>query len=927
MGASTSRRMPTRSRGLSDISNASRGSINAHSNIGHRASFDSKYPSLPKLQRQAPSPLDIPLSQRNDGFVRFLQQHASPPHHRVTAGGRIVPAGPTSPPPMLDYGSLNGLVRERAEAAEASHNKGGSVLSGFKPGNTNSAAMPLNNSHFYLPQGNGTSSQSGYPGNHIQPAIPRENLAYGYQPFMTPTIQSPAAFEPMGNFSDGSACVSCNGIYYRAYLNGMNTIMEPLRSTQLPMEQTDYTGTHLQVPSNVTPYNIPASSPQGPNSYVPLANITNGSWGSNRKTSDNTSTSSSPNKEAELKSQLTDLDKHLALNHFEILPLERAEFVARRRYLVEAIDKIRVANEKAKRSIPIIVPATGLPITPLQMPTFERKDNVSKPPGLRGATSHVQASGKGLSPAAAPFVPSNVRNVRNISSENSTKRTLEEVTNAAIARKDNARNTYDPSGSTQVNSRREVSSSSVLDPSDPAMRVIDHGDIEYAGRYLFNSGFEKKTYCTTVAEFQEAIRQTREQARRHGCLGGSSKDPAYDAEQDIWWAICDRDPIPLPPSVPEYLANPRPWNWQDSIFNMRRKGAPLEGINCDKARNSPRLAGWDPALTEKTKDIIDVSRSYYAFKGMLPSVPFRTWAYDRYGNKVAIESTPDSDTQRGFQSRSISSPVDCTETTTRPKALKSLSKNEINSRDATPRIGSRVKDGRKMHVTEGDSVPRSKSKALDETSPTSRLGMGFERSLTSHVAKNGADDADILKRSKTTSSSYQPYAEDYPETPAKNRSGQQSIEVPTPKAEPVCTSINGTTNSRMSAVETRFLAESSRDPWASSRHLGDMWDSYDSWDPIWMGDYPIDHPKNPIMRERALLSLGEQSAQTKSQWGPEEDSQSLVRFNYPRNQFSEGMPTNKIKTAKVNIPFAGNSHSPLESHHEIHKAKPIISTT
>lgn len=46
------------------------------------------------------------LSKQDSGFFRFLKKHASPPHHRVTAGGRIVPAGPLTPPPTFDYDSL-----------------------------------------------------------------------------------------------------------------------------------------------------------------------------------------------------------------------------------------------------------------------------------------------------------------------------------------------------------------------------------------------------------------------------------------------------------------------------------------------------------------------------------------------------------------------------------------------------------------------------------------------------------------------------------------------------------------------------------------------------------------------------------------------------------------------------------------------------
>ncbi|KAI9722057.1 MAG: hypothetical protein M1812_002017 [Candelaria pacifica] len=54
------------------------------------------------------NPIDPPSlfdKQKEEGFVRFLRQYSSPTHNRVTAGGRIVPAGP--PPKRLSFSSTN----------------------------------------------------------------------------------------------------------------------------------------------------------------------------------------------------------------------------------------------------------------------------------------------------------------------------------------------------------------------------------------------------------------------------------------------------------------------------------------------------------------------------------------------------------------------------------------------------------------------------------------------------------------------------------------------------------------------------------------------------------------------------------------------------------------------------------------------------
>ena len=77
--------------------------------------------------RNAPSEA---RAQADEGFARFLQQHSSPTHQRVTAGGRIVPMGPTlAAPPEFNMPTdnlaranddNNHTVHEMADAAKIS---------------------------------------------------------------------------------------------------------------------------------------------------------------------------------------------------------------------------------------------------------------------------------------------------------------------------------------------------------------------------------------------------------------------------------------------------------------------------------------------------------------------------------------------------------------------------------------------------------------------------------------------------------------------------------------------------------------------------------------------------------------------------------------------------------------------------------------
>lgn len=646
MGAGTSRRLAARSQGLSDISNFSTGNAEAQNHTTYPVT---RPRCVAQPIRQPHAPPNSSVLQRHDGFVRFLKQHASPPHQRVTAGGRIVPAGPSSPPPMLDFSSLNGFLRERPVPAKPSQKESHSSQSNGraqKPQVTSSMSLgdylrSQNNS------GDSTSFQNvpRYP--PIQATVPFSNMPLGCQTFMTPALQTQPSVVPVTMFSDGSTLVSYNGMSYRASWNGTNTCMEPLQTLQLPVDQQYFSQAYPQVYPSNSQYGV---APQLSVSSVPLASTANVARPDTSKADLFIQNEAQGGDEFSLKAKLTNLDEHLALHHYDITPVDRASLIAQRVNLVAELDRIRLSKTKPKHKIPIVAPAVpGVPNTPAAQPSSGLQDKVSK-----GRTMS-----KHLSPAAPPFVPrsalepsSTSFGMRTTSQQSKHQRVglpasakeIDAVSTAKVSANVSALASHSknnaPPQSTERTSHTEASSSSnVLDPSDPAMRVIEYKDIEYAARYLYNWAKDTKTYCTTVSEFQEAIRRVREQARLYGCAGGQSKDPAYDAEQDLWWAICDRDPIPLPSKIPDHITNPRPWNWNDSAFNYRWQGAnDAPGPECEQARNSPRLLGWNPATTDEMKDVMDVTRSYFALKGRLPSVSFRDFAYDRDGNKRLIQS-------------------------------------------------------------------------------------------------------------------------------------------------------------------------------------------------------------------------------------------------------------------------------------------------
>ena len=684
---------------------------------------------------------------------------------------------------MLDFGSLNELLKDRPAEAKSFRKESRSNLSNLHSHNSQATSSMTLGDYLQSQGGSvgGVSLQHAAQPTPVQTATPVNNLPFGYQSFMAPAMQMQGAMVPLAMFPDGSTLVSYNGMNYRASWNGMSTTMEPLQPIQLPIDQQYYPHAYSQGCLNSPLYGIVPQPTQPSIPSIPLASTTNVAQSNISKADRPLQYQSQDINEVGLKTELTNLDKHLALYHYEIMPADRASLIAHRRCLVEELDKIRLSKEKPKHSIPIIAPAaTGLPVTPagqLISGSNGLQEAVQDDRMTRGATN------KHLSPAAPAFVPRNASNLDSTSlgtrsasqqaKHHSGMRALSAGVDSTLEIKNYANSstrTSHPdvtvsSPRTQAISHNEVSSSSsVLDPSDPAMRVIDYEDIEYAARYLYNGTKDTKTYCTTVAEFQEAVRRVREQAKLHGCAGGQSKDPAYDAEQDLWWAICDRDPIPLPSKVPDHVVNPRPWNWNDSAFNYRRRGAnDAPGPGCEHARSSPRVIGWDPATTEKMKDVTDVSRSYFALKGQLPSVSFRDFVYDQGGNKRLIQSdtaaptayaaTPNDPARRDSSSMATSQQKESS-SSLESSALKEMSANELNIQHASLALNARTAPTDQAKVPVVSTSPQK----APCTPERGRIQWTLEASNVHPTTQTS--------KPHLFHSPHHAYIEDYPETPA-----------------------------------------------------------------------------------------------------------------------------------------------------------------
>lgn len=72
------------------------------SNLSYRSEVTSvSGPPLQPPSRQPNNPPRGNLAQMDAGFARFLKEHSSPKHQRVTAGGRIIPMDPSTPAPKM----------------------------------------------------------------------------------------------------------------------------------------------------------------------------------------------------------------------------------------------------------------------------------------------------------------------------------------------------------------------------------------------------------------------------------------------------------------------------------------------------------------------------------------------------------------------------------------------------------------------------------------------------------------------------------------------------------------------------------------------------------------------------------------------------------------------------------------------------------
>ncbi|KAL8873092.1 MAG: hypothetical protein Q9174_001380 [Haloplaca sp. 1 TL-2023] len=597
------------------------------SNAGILSTFDTDegahYPaSYIRPIRQPIQPPDSLLAQKHLGFIDFLKTHSSPPHHRVTAGGRIVPAGPQSPPPMMLLPSINTVM-------------GNSSMQAYSHGQSNvpgSSTKALNNSKTPFPPSNGplasqninSNAQKAFevPNHSSRPNRP--NATSQIAQMQTPSTNAfgerlghlPLGATPLVPLNDGSHLVQYNGMFYQTSWDGHRTVLNPLPAPYSGPMQTGYGTMGYPLPPIAPQYNAPYGSSGLGYHLDPMASLHNANGPTYPQWPFNQPGMAQPENPRglhdSLAAELTNLDKHVALHLHEFSVAENEFHTFRRRQLVEQLDHLRVSKETVQGSQRGRVPThNGNAVNfmsntqdlnrgsnnthstaarPLNkwnssfIPHAEKPTTKQFPvagPSVRLAATATPIN-KSLSPDAAPFVPSGTKpatlenrygyqlqgsRTQFQPNQSATKAAQSSLTFPGCNRDDKW---YEDFG-TEIPSSTAVSSAiPALSESHVAesLPVVTEYEIAYAEDLNPKDG--PKSYCDTIEEFQEVIRRVREQAQMYGCKGGQSKDPAYDAEQDIRWAIADCDRIRLPGSPADHVAHPRPWDWDDSAFNNFR---------------------------------------------------------------------------------------------------------------------------------------------------------------------------------------------------------------------------------------------------------------------------------------------------------------------------------------------------------------------
>lgn len=330
----------SRARGLSTISNVSMASETEEILFKRSGRKEQSYPS-----RQPEGPPETPLAQIHAGFRKFLKEHSSPPHNRVTAGGRIVPVATlASSPPSFNLSSIDDVIHEQAQATAASIPSMADVTRNTQE-QTRASSSPAMKNLAMASAGGGSQADSQRSDASFVTAPPTTEVGQGQVNFMAthhipsfPTPLPPGARVLM-NMPHGPAIVAVNNLLYEATSEGVNTILAPL---QVMKPNAHLASAPPMYPAHAT---IPPI-PMIPMQPMPLMNTTNRIPIAFDQPPADVQRQALHRQHETSRTTLEQLDKYVALHRSELGSHALAAIVAQRRQLVVKLDEIRVSKEQ-----------------------------------------------------------------------------------------------------------------------------------------------------------------------------------------------------------------------------------------------------------------------------------------------------------------------------------------------------------------------------------------------------------------------------------------------------------------------------------------------------------------------------------------------------------------------------------------------------
>ena len=584
---------------------------------------------------------------RRPEFLEFLIKHVSPTHSRVNSAGRIVPAGPNSPPPTFRVDLIDQVLRNADKATlgaqtptertilwreavnvtdvEDAKTKVDDKKTGVVEADpTDKGKVSLNALTEHFNADSGIEVVSMGPISNQTSAQPTINDA------SSPPLIPPGS-QVLGKHPDGTLVISFDGGVYQLSSRGGYPYLEPCQNAFQPVPAPIFQPSlaiqpmmpfqHMSHFQQVAPFHqfstlqqtLPQGmggmyySPRSSNAYGadvfqgvqeprPIMHLrypANGLAASQSQMATQSQIQDLSVQHKGVGDELKQIEKHIALNEHLFSPMQLVQVTNRRKELVEKLDGIRKAKIHLERCSHMATQAIGhaeLPASAAAYPTYNNQQMFTE--NTAASYGHLEPVGKRLGNGTAQVNSNNHElggkaymhhawpkdDAANGSSKRPFQNTSKNLSPNAPAFVPSA---VAPELFTQTQARTEqpTDRGSIVDSSIsaypslspiPEVAVSDE-EAAYCNEKGYNDPNESnKKYCSRPTDFIDAINHVREHAKRYGCQGGQSKDPAWDAEQDIRWAMQTKEPIPMPPWTPDYVTNPWPWNWTDSFFNVRK---------------------------------------------------------------------------------------------------------------------------------------------------------------------------------------------------------------------------------------------------------------------------------------------------------------------------------------------------------------------